>query len=363
MNSKPTVIDLFCGIGGFSKGFEMAGFNVLFGIDNWEIAIETFQKNHKNTKGILADLTTLEDEFFKEYEDEIDVIIAGPPCQGFSMCGKREVEDERNTLFNEVVRAVELIKPKVVIIENVVGLLSMQNVDGDNVKDIIEKELNKLGYSVNHKVLDASEHGVPQKRKRVFFIGSKIGTIDFPKPKNNKVTVNDALSNIPDTSFEKYTKPTNEFQKLMADGEEEIYNHEAMNHNEKVLKRIENVPQGGNWQDIPPEIYDVGGTHSNNYRRLHPDKPSITIKHAIKSMIIHPEFDRVITAREAARLQSIPDSFKIEGNKTAQHQQLANAVPPLLGYEIGKQIKDKLENNTPTKIEYQTDLADFGNKN
>ena len=132
-----------------------------------------------------------------------------------------------------------------------------------------------------------------------------------------------------------------------------------MRHNEKVMQRIVNVPQGGNWQDLPPELYDVGGTHSNNYRRLHPDKPSITIKHAVKSMIIHPEFDRVVTAREVARLQSIPDSFIIEGNKTDQHQQLANAVPPLLGYEIGKQVIKKLNNPTKPEIEVQSSLGDF----
>lgn len=342
MKTKPTVIDLFCGIGGFSKGFEMAGFDVLFGIDIWDIAIETFQENHKNTEGILADLTELDDDFFKQYTGKVDVIIAGPPCQGFSMCGKREVGDKRNELFQEVVRAVKLINPKIVIIENVVGLLSMENVDGEDVKGLIVSELEKLGYKTKYKILDASEHGVPQKRKRVFFIGSRIGNIEFPKPKEKPVTVGEALSNIPDTDSEYYEEPTNSFQKLMADGEKKIYNHDAMRHNEKVIRRIENVPQGGNWQDIPPEIYDVGGTHSNNYRRLHPNKPSITIKHAIKSMIIHPTFNRVITAREAARLQSIPDSFIIKGNKTAQHQQLANAVPPLLGYEIGKQIIKKL---------------------
>ena len=211
MSDKPTVIDLFCGIGGFSKGFEMAGFDVLFGIDNWEVAIDTFKNNHNNTEGILADLTELEDDFFSEYENKVDVIIAGPPCQGFSMCGKREVGDKRNELFNEVVRAVKIIKPKVVIIENVVGLLSMKNVDGDNVKDVIKKEFNEIGYQVNHKILDASQHGVPQKRKRVIFIASKIGEVMFPKPKKHVVTVKEALSNIPDSNFENYTEPVNDF--------------------------------------------------------------------------------------------------------------------------------------------------------
>lgn len=357
--SKSTVIDLFCGIGGFSKGFEMAGFDVLFGIDFWDIAIDTFKNNHKNTKGILADLTELDDSFFIEYENKVDVIIAGPPCQGFSMCGKREVGDKRNELFNEVIRAVTLVKPKIVIIENVVGLLSMKDISGNNVKDVIENEFNDIGYQVNHKVLDASEFGVPQKRKRVIFIASRIGNVNFPNPKDKFITVNDALSNIPDTNIENYKKPVNDFQKLMSDGETKIYNHDPMKHNANVMKRIINVPPGGNWKDIPPEIYDVGGNHSNNYRRLDPNKPSITIKHAIKSMIIHPEFDRVITAREAARLQSFPDSFIIGGNKTDQHQQLANAVPPLLGYEIGKQILDKLKNPSESDIRIQSNLNDF----
>lgn len=352
-------IDLFCGIGGFSKGFEMAGFDILCGIDNWDVAIKTFQNNHDNTEGILADLTKLDDNFFIKYDNKVDVIIAGPPCQGFSMCGKRETGDERNKLFNEVVRAVKIIKPKVVIIENVVGLLSMNNINGDSVKDIIIEEFNKLNYAVNYKILDASDYGVPQKRRRVIFIASIIGEVNFPKSKNKIVTVKDALSNIPDTEFEYYEQPKNDFQKLMANGERKIYNHDSMKHNKKVLKRIENVPQGGNWKDIPPEIYDVGGIHSNNYRRLHPDKPSVTIKHAIKSMIIHPTFNRVITAREAARLQSFPDNFIIEGNKSDQHQQLANAVPPLLGYEIGKQVLNRLKNPHKSKIIKQTKLSNF----
>lgn len=361
---KLKVIDLFCGIGGFSKGFEMAGYDIVAGIDFWDVSLETFKNNH-DSEAFLKDLTETEDAFFKNYENKVDVIIAGPPCQGFSMCGQRKTSDKRNRLFEEVVRAVKLIKPKVVVIENVVGLLSMTNSVGQNVKDMIYEKFNQLGYHVKHKILDASEYGVPQKRKRVIFLISKIKDINFPEPYDYEVTVGDALSNIPDTTEEKYHEPKNNYQKLMYSKDNVIYNHEPMRHNKNILNRIKHVPQGGNWQDLPPELYNVGGTHSNNYRRLDPNKPSITLKHATKSMIIHPTYDRVVTAREVARLQSIPDDFKIEGNKSEQHQQLANAVPPLLGYAIATEIKKNINNeyigDVQMSINPQTTLNEYFN--
>jgi DNA (cytosine-5)-methyltransferase 1 len=340
---KLNAADLFCGIGGFSKGFEKAGFNVIFGLDNWDIALKTFKKNHTGAESLNQDITEVPDSFYKNYNRKIDVIIAGPPCQGFSMSGKRDINDKRNTLFEEVIRAVRIIQPKIVLIENVVGLLSMKNPDGKFVKEIIKEKLEEIGYQTEYQILNASDYGVPQSRKRVVFIGSKVGKIDFPEEKKIKVTVSDALGNIPNHLEEKYTEAKTTFQKLMADGEKVIYNHEPMNHNKEVLNRIKHVPKGGNWQNIPKEIYNVGGEHSNNYRRLDPSKPSITLKHATKSMIIHPEFNRVVTAREVARLQSFSDSFVIEGTVSEQHQQLANAVPPLLAFEIAKKIKQKLE--------------------
>jgi DNA (cytosine-5)-methyltransferase 1 len=358
MNNKPKVIDLFCGIGGFSKGFEMAGFDVLLGIDNWDPALETFKNNHGNTKIINKDIREIEDDFYKKYSVDVDVIIAGPPCQGFSMCGTRDINDSRNSLFKEVIRAVKIINPKVVVIENVVGLMSMKSPEGEYVKEIIHDELEKLGYEIENKILNADEYQVPQSRKRVFFIASKIGRINFPEKNLKKITVFDALSNIPDSTKNEYLKPENEYQKIMSDDKKIIYNHESMNHNAKVLEKIRHVPPGGNWKDIPPEIYGDVGNHSNNYRRLNPKKPSITIKHATKSMILHYKYDRVITAREAARLQSFPDSFIISGNKTDQHQQLANAVPPFLGFAIGKQIINKLHGKKE-KGEYQSKLLNY----
>lgn len=328
------IIDLFCGIGGFSYGFEMTKhFETILGVDLWDVALSTFKKNHPSTIIIQENISKLNNSFFEKYINNTDVIIAGPPCQGFSMSGKRDVFDVRNSLFHEVIRVVKVVNPKIVVIENVVGLLSMQTPEGIPVKDEIEKELKNLGYFVKHQVLTASDYGVPQNRKRVIFIASKVDNIIFPKPTTlNYVTVGDALSNIPENG-DTYLPCVNEYQKIMS-GKEKILNHKPIKHAELVVKRMHSVPQGGNWQNIPLELGQGGGVHSNNYRRLKWDEPSITIKHVSKSMIIHPIFDRTPTIREVARLQSFNDDFEILGTVYNQHQQLANAVPPLLGKAI-----------------------------
>lgn len=344
-NSKYNVIDLFSGIGGFSKGFEKAGFDIKLGIDNWPIALETFKHNHKNSKTLTVDLTKLPDSFYKQLGYKVDVIIAGPPCQGFSMAGKRNEDDMRNKLFSEVIRAAKLTKPRVVIIENVVGLASMKTVDGESVKDRLIQSLVDIGYKVKFTILTASDYGVPQKRRRVLFVGYLVsGTeYEFPDPENETITVGDALGNLPDTDKVKVSTPISNFQKYLCEySSKKIFNHVPMNHSKTVQDRINHVPEGGNWRDVPPKYYQVKGNHSNNYRRLTRDKPSITIKHATKSMIIHPTYNRVITAREAARLQSFPDDFLLFGTTFEQHQQLANAVPPLLGFAIAKSTKKYL---------------------
>jgi DNA (cytosine-5)-methyltransferase 1 len=356
MNKKaPRVIDLFCGIGGFSRGFEMADYNVAFGIDNWQVALETFENSHSNPTIIKKNVEDLQESDFRRFR-KIDVIIAGPPCQGFSMSGKRDSNDIRNTLFEQVIRVVKKTKPKIVVIENVVGLLSMPAPKQKLVKDMICENFEQLGYEIDYKILNAVDYGVPQARKRVIFIASRIGPIDFPsathfeKPhktldgvkQKRIVTVGDAIGNIPDIGSNYYLKPKNEFQEMMAT-EKKIYNHDSINHDESIVKRMSLVPQGGNWKDIPPEYYGVGGEHSNNYRRLHPKKPSVTLKHASKSMIIHPKYNRTLAVREVARLQSFDDAFILEGTKSEQHQQLANAVPPLLGFAIAKHIKKFLD--------------------
>lgn len=340
---KYKIIDLFCGIGGFSYGFEMTKqFETILGVDFWDVALATFSRNHPKTNIVQGDVTKLDNSFFEEYKEKADVIIAGPPCQGFSMAGKRDIFDVRNSLFHEVIRIVSVVQPKVVVIENVVGLLSMVTPDGKAVKDEIEKDLKALGYQVEHKVLLASDYGVPQNRKRVIFIASKNGNIQYPNPTVKKpVTVGDALGNIPEND-KSYLPPTNDYQKLMS-GREDILNHNPIKHAPLIVKRMHSVPQGGNWRDIPLELGQGGGVHSNNYRRLKWDEPSITIKHVSKSMMIHPIYDRTPTIREVARIQSFDDNFEILGTIYNQHQQLANAVPPLLGKAIATSVNKILD--------------------
>ncbi len=336
------ILDLFCGIGGFSYGFEMTQqYKTVLGVDIWNVALNTFKQNHLNTEIKLGDIKELQSKFWKQYTNQIDVIIAGPPCQGFSMSGKRDILDNRNNLFREVIRVVSIVKPKIVVIENVVGLVSMSTPEGIPVKDVIIQELQQLHYKVDMKILNAAEYGVPQYRRRVIFIATIDQEPKFPIPTHGEtllpmITVKDAISNIPDNA-KIYTTCKNNYQKLMS-GKKEIDNHEPIQHAELIVKRMSHIPQGGNWQDIPLELGQGGGLHSNNYRRLKNDEPSITIKHVSKSMIIHPIYHRTPTVREVARLQSFNDDFIFTGTKYDQHQQLANAVPPLLGKAIAEAI-------------------------
>lgn len=338
------IIDLFCGIGGFSYGFEMTGkFKTVLGVDLWDTALDTFKRNHPKTTTLNKKIEELDSDYWRKYESQIDVIIAGPPCQGFSMAGKRDVLDERNNLFKQVVRVASIIKPKIVVIENVVGLLSMRNEFEKSIKDEILRDFEQLGYKIDYQVLNAAEFGVPQARKRVIFIASNKSQVKFPHPTHRFdqfVTVGDALGNI--TNDEYYLEPQTDYQRIMS-GEKRAYNHEIIKHSSLVTERMSTVPIGGNWMNIPKGLGQGGGVHSNNYKRLDPNKPSITIKHVSKSMIIHPYYDRTPTVREVARLQSFNDNFVLLGSKYDQHQQLANAVPPLLGRGIAHVVIELLE--------------------
>lgn len=353
ITNKPTFVDLFCGMGGISLGFKSQGFQILWANDNWKTALDTYHYNFKQTQIINNDIQKLSKSFLKNYINKIDIIAAGPPCQGFSMSGLRDKKDKRNDLFHSVVDISKLLKPQFIIMENVVGLLSMTNAENKPVKEIIIEEFKKINYKVEYKILNSADFGVPQNRKRVIFIISQKGNIGFPTPTHldnsyqnflnkktpKKITAGEALNNIPNSTHGKIKKPKNKYQKSMFSSSSLVHNHDMPNHSPEIIQRMSFVPQGGNWKNVPKEYYQVGGIHSNNYRRLHSNKPSITIKHAAKSMIIHPTHDRGLTVREVARIQSFHDSFKLLGTKSEQHQQLANAVPPILAEALARHLK------------------------
>jgi DNA (cytosine-5)-methyltransferase 1 len=347
-NRKLTVIDLFSGCGGFSYGFQQAGFHVLLGVDNTEIALKTFEKNHHNSKALLLDLhrESAIDTIVRETKrKKIDVIIAGPPCQGFSLTGTRNENDERNSLFYSVFMLAERLNPKAIIIENVPGLLNMYG--GKASKEII-RLCEKMGYNCNPKLLFAPDYGVPQIRKRVFFVAlrKEFGIFDFPDPILNEdqyVSCEDAIGDLPDlvtnlggdnVQYDK--KPFSNYQKMMRSGSEILKNHIGTHHTEHVINVISQVPEGGNHKDLP---FGIGDSRKFNeaWTRYHSKKPSKTIDTGHRNHF-HYKWNRVPSVRENARLQSFPDAFEFLGNKTEQYRQVGNAVPPLLGKILGEQL-------------------------
>ena len=339
-------IDLFCGCGGLSLGFEKAGFDILLGIDAWEDAITTFNFNHKNSKGICSDLSTLnpKDIEFHLNGKSVDVIIGGPPCQGFSVAGKRIVDDERNKLYKNFVRFVEFFKPKAFMMENVPNILSIGN---GIVRDAIVKDFSNLGYKVVYKILTASDYGVPQNRRRTFFVGFKNGNeFTFPLPTvKQKVTSKEAISDLPDKTVldgEKYpVTPQSNYQKLMRKNASGLYNHRVTVHTEQTKRIIAMVPDGGNYKDLPVELQQTRKVHIA-WTRLDSSKPSFTIDCG-HNHHFHYKYNRVPTVRESARIQSFPDDFIFLGKLGSQLRQVGNAVPPLMAEEIAKEIINELQ--------------------
>ena len=349
-----SVLDLFAGCGGLALGFHSnKSFKINLANDIWKPARDTYIANFPKVPFLLDDIKNVDkNKVLKYFPNGVDVIIGGPPCQGFSMCGARNVEDVRNTLFYEYARLVGELKPYLFIMENVKGILSMKNPENNMVIDEVKKEFSKFGYDVDYKILNSKYYGVPQSRERVIIIGTRTDlNMTFEYPNNNIkkfVTVREALEGIPNESSLdgelKYTKENLYIKKLNSltnKKQSKIYNHEIPTHNKDIVNRMSYVPQGGNWQNIP-EKYRVGGVHSNAYRRLNNDEPSVTIKHAYKSMIIHPDYNRCLSIREVARLQSFPDNYIFKNSKTSQYQQLANAVPPLLSKALSEKVEKYL---------------------
>lgn len=342
------VIDLFCGCGGLSYGFEKAGYNILLGIDNDSKALETFELNHKDAKSICGDITTITYENdIKPFTGDkpIDVIIGGPPCQGMSLSGPRRFEDPRNRLYLSYIRLVEEIKPKAFVIENVPGLVGLFN---GKIKDSIIEKFTDMGYNIQYRILCAADYGVPQSRRRVVFVGVRKGEFIYPEPVNDIVTCEMALSDLPalenDIGAEQseyISAPQNEYQELMRRNSDKVRNHIAANHSEKVKKIISLVPDGGNYKDLPEEYINSRNFHVA-WTRFASQKPAPTIDTGHRHHF-HYKFNRVPTVRECARLQSFPDDFIFLGNKTQQFRQVGNAVPPLLAQCIAKSLKEQIK--------------------
>lgn len=367
MAGSLTVIDLFAGAGGLSEGFRMEGFHILVANDFDKDAANTYKMNHPEVIFLDGPIQDLKNEHFLEAasltKGELDVLIGGPPCQAFSVYNhQRGFHDERSGLFREYIRIVEALEPKVIVMENVTGMASLEK--GRAVIEIQESLIN-LGYTVENNILRSEDYGVPQERRRMIFIGVKDGLkLEWPEPtysvdgkQNTKTftTVWDAISDLPELSinagFEEgnYTMAAqNDYQKLMRKNCSKLYNHYAPHLTDINIERMKYIPQGGSWRDIPHELLPEGmkrakrSDHTKRYGRLSKSGLSSTILTRCDphwGAFIHPTQERTLTVREAARLQSFPDRIQFYGARVEQYRQVGNAVPPLLGKAIAGTVK------------------------
>lgn len=344
-------LDIFSGAGGLSLGAEMAGIKVKYGIEINKYAAASFAYNHKNAKVIANDIAKIDPNELYFDNNELFVIMGGPPCQGFSMSNtmSRNMDNEKNFLYLEFVRFVHELKPRWFVLENVWGLTKMN--DGETL-ETIKKSFTAEGYSVNAQILWANNFGVPQKRYRCFIVGNRDG-IDFQFPESQKtnVTVWDAFADLPELKNGQmleeadYTIPfdkASKYARSMRNGSKKARQNFVSLNNDLVIQRYHYIPQGGNWRNIPDFLMtnyaDKSRCHSGIYKRLKADEPSVVISNYRKSMIIHPTQDRGLSVREAARLQSFPDNYIFQGPHMSIQQQIGNAVPPLLAKAVFDQI-------------------------
>lgn len=359
-----TAIDLFCGAGGLSAGLEMAGFDVLAGNDVFDAAGRTFELTHPSAKFISGPIENLTVEQIMQItgigRGELTVLVGGPPCQAYSVYNhQRGMHDTRASLFREYLRIVDGLRPEWIVMENVTGIYSVAG--GEAVK-AIKSELAALGYAVKDAVLKAEEYGVPQERRRVVFIGNRVGApISHPEPTHGPgraegfVTIRDAIGDLPplnngqDSGRAAYLdKEVAPFQRLLRGNAPTVSGHSAPTLGKVNMQRLPFIPPGGSWRDIPHDLLPEGmkrakrSDHTKRYGRMKWDGLSCTVLTKCDihwGAYIHPEQDRAISVREAARLQSFPDSFEFSGSRTEQYVQIGNAVPPLLGKAIGEHLR------------------------
>ena len=341
--SKLKIADLFAGVGGLSQGFISKGFEVEFAIEYDKDIAKSYQLNHPKTKVYDEDISIIDLNELKNNHQNIDVIVGGPPCQGFSQKGKRlSINDERNFYFKKFIETVKVFRPKYFVLENVPNILT-------TAKGFFKKEIingfEKLGYKVNAKTLNAADFGVPQNRKRAFFIGALNGNlINFPDANNEKTTIKEAIYDLPfiesgegEDFFEYEKQPNSNYQKKLRKGSKGIFNHKSTNHSKIAIERLKLIPKGKGKEVLPPE-HRTKSIYSGTWSRLLEDDIAATITTRFDTpssgLFTHPVLNRCLTVREAARIQSFSDNFIFYGSKTIQMKQVGNAVPPLLAAEI-----------------------------
>ncbi len=359
MDSKYICVDLFSGAGGLSRGFYDAGYNVVLGVDFDEAALQTFKANHGNSEAMKLDLFNHDNinnivEYLSSNNLKVDVLVGGPPCQGFSIAGPRDMNDKRNFLYLAMVKLANILKPQAVVLENVPGMIQTNN--GIGAKRVVEDFAN-IGYRMIPKLLYAPDYGVPQIRKRVFFVGLRDDSVDFEFPdpildSSEYITCEDAIGDLPslqtesgeiiygDQIQEYPVSPQTKYQEEMRINSSNIYNHIGSIPIEKTKKMISLVPEGKNYKSLPEEYRGLYKYHEA-LTRYHSKKPSLTINTGHRSHF-HYKYNRIPTVRESARLQSFPDDFIFFGNKSQQYKQVGNAVPPRLGYALAIQLKKYL---------------------
>ena len=373
MQTVIKTIDLFSGVGGLSYGFAHdEKFEIIAANEILPQMAKAYELNHPSVKVYckdikdfgLADLT----KDFGIHTGEIDLIIGGPPCQAYSTVGKRLIDDPRGKLFQEYYRVLRELNPKVFLFENVKGLLSIQ---GGGLLSTIISIFESLGYNVTYKVLNAADYGVPQIRERVIIIGSKLEIkYRYPSPTHADsgsalplfheemkpyLTLSEAISDLPfiksgEKGFEYSSEPKNDFQKMMRkDAPEKIMDHNAPRNNEKLLRLMENLPDGGTPNDLPVDLRPKSG-FPNTYCRLWWNRPSTTITRNLStpssSRCIHPKAPRPLTTREGARIQCFPDHYIFYGSRSDKNLQIGNAVPTFLSTALKESIRKHFMENS-----------------
>lgn len=400
---QPVAIDLFAGAGGFGLGFALAGFAVPLSleIDAW--ACDTLRFNHPDMQVLQADIRDMDTP--QAVRDTVllkpDIVIGGPPCQGFSIAGpaRKDPKDPRNSLFVNFARWISFLEPEAFVMENVKGILSRRNSEGERVIEIIRKTFVEMGYFVEIWHLNAAEYGVPQNRERVFIVGNKRTEVIGPPvkthslncllPNNSQlslfdemslkpaISLWDAISDLPPLKAREgqeeqpyLTEPLNQFQCWARNDSKLLFNHVAMDHSDRLVERFKCIKWGESGVDAPEEhrARRRNGkgefsekSYDQNNRRLYPYKPSHTIAASFYANFVHPFQHRNLTAREGARIQSFPDTYRFLGKKTVvshkllqrekrfdekflcQYNQVGNAVPPFLARAIALHLQEKLK--------------------